>query len=176
MVEGPSAGIHSLSGKKIDKRSKEAITARFLTKVEKTSTCWMWRGCVDKLGYGRCSPELYGSSRAHRSSYMLFVGTIPDGLCVMHACDVRNCVNPSHLAVGTQEENIADMVRKGRCQRVGGKRGEESHYAKLTEKEVKEIRHQHETGATQRSLAMEYSVSPMTVSRLIRRESWAHVE
>ncbi len=161
---------------KVDKNSKEAIAARFLTKVEKSDKCWMWRGYVDQLGYGRCGPNLYGSSKAHRSSYLLFKGQIPDGLCVMHTCDVRNCVNPSHLVVGTQEENIADRVRKGRCQKNGGKRGEENHYAKLTEKEVKEIRHKHETGATQRSLAIEYSVSPMAVSRLIRRESWAHVE
>lgn len=93
----------------------------------------------------------------------------------MHLCDVRNCVNPKHLVVGTQAENVADMVRKGRCRRVG-KRGSASHFAKLTESEVKEIRQKRADGSTQISLAAEYSVSPMTISRLIRRESWSHVE
>ena len=158
-----------------DRSSKSAITSRFLTRVEITSTCWLWTGSLNRLGYGQCSGPLYGSTKAHRASYLLFNGDIPDGLCVMHLCDVRNCVNPKHLVVGTQAENVADMIQKGRCRRVG-KRGSASHFAKLTESEVREIRQKCAGGNTQISLAVEYSVSPMTISRLIRRESWSHVE
>lgn len=114
-------------------------------------------------------------SKAHRSSYLLFKGQIPGRLCVMHTCDVLNCVNPSHLVVGTQEENIADRVRKGRCQKTEVSVARKTITRNSIEKEVKEIRH---TKLARPSvlLAIEYSVSPMAVSRLIRRESWAHVE
>lgn len=73
------------------------------------SECWYWRGSLEEFGYGRLQ-----SKRAHRLSWTLFNGEIPKGLYVLHKCDIRNCVNPDHLFLGTQIDNMRDMVKKGR--------------------------------------------------------------
>lgn len=94
------------------------LSERFWEKVEKTEGCWLWTAST-RNGYGqialggRGNPVLY----AHRVSYEMHHGPIPDGLVVMHTCDVRSCVRPDHLTVGTQAENLADMVAKGRSYR-----------------------------------------------------------
>ena len=79
------------------------------------SGCWIWMGCVDKLGYGRMS-SCFGKPpfKAYRVSYELFVGKIPDGLLVRHKCDTPSCVNPNHLEVGTQKDNVNDASLRGR--------------------------------------------------------------
>jgi hypothetical protein len=71
--------------------------------------CWEWQGYVDKLGYGRL-----GKKRAHRMSYEKHKGPIPAGLMVCHSCDNRKCINPEHLWIGTQTDNMRDMAAKGR--------------------------------------------------------------
>lgn len=80
--------------------------------VTTESGCWEWTGWRAH-GYGYFFHE-GKDQRAHRVSYELFVGSIPDGLVVMHSCDNRPCVNPDHLSVGTQADNVRDMVAKGR--------------------------------------------------------------
>lgn len=80
--------------------------------------CWLWQNSLDKDGYGWCrsrkNRKLFNISKAHQLSYAVFVGANPDKLYVLHKCDVRNCVNPAHLFLGTQKENIEDMLSKGR--------------------------------------------------------------
>lgn len=84
---------------------------RILDKVEMVteSGCWIWTACLSDTGYG----SINGKS-AHRESYRVFNGEIPYGMQVMHICDVRQCVNPNHLKLGTAKENMQDAVKKNR--------------------------------------------------------------
>jgi hypothetical protein len=94
---------------------------RFWAKVEKTDSCWLWRAASDTKGYGRFY-DGHSIAAAHRVSYELLVGPIPDGLCIDHLCRVPACVNPSHLEPVTNRENVlrgtgfaARLARKTHC-------------------------------------------------------------
>ena len=91
-----------------------STSERFLAKFipEPNSGCWLWHGAYVTMGYGWFQNEM-----AHRASYMMHVGPIPKSLYVLHKCDVKECVNPEHLFVGTQKENLVDASRKGRLKR-----------------------------------------------------------
>lgn len=78
---------------------------RFLSKVEKTNSCWLWKRCILKSGYGQCW-DGKKRVRAHRLSYRLFVGEIPDEVVIDHVCRIRKCVNPDHLRLLSNKENI----------------------------------------------------------------------
>lgn len=143
---------------------------RFMSKlVFGASDCWIWRGHVDSIGYGRFPYK--GENKAHRVAYSIFTGQIPDGMLVLHKCDNRQCVNPEHLFLGTQSDNMKDMVSKGRNAQPK-LFGERNPMARLTQKQVDAIRSEVAAGSTQRSMCDKYAVSPMTVSRIVRRESW----
>jgi hypothetical protein len=101
---------------------------RFESKIEKTDSCWLWAGTVLANGYGQFWIN-DGQALAHRTAYEVYIGEIPDGLLVCHSCDVRNCVNPAHLWVGTQSDNRNDMYSKGR-----GNINVSAAHAKLKEK------------------------------------------
>lgn len=150
---------------------------RFWSKVEMGGTdCWLWTGCVDALGYGRVNPQSsMGENRAHRFAYRLFVSEIPIGMNILHCCDVRRCVNPKHLFIGTQADNVADMISKGR-HRTGDVSGEHNGMAKLTEGEVSRMRDLRANGWTHSELAREFGVTAMTVNRAVRNQSWKSVQ
>lgn len=76
--------------------------------------CWLWTASLDKKGYGKATVNGGGWKLAHRVAWELYRGEIPDGLCACHACDTPACVNPEHLFIGTQQDNVDDMARKGR--------------------------------------------------------------
>lgn len=80
--------------------------ARFWSRVEKTETCWLWRGTIMPNGYGTFTSERGGSALAHRIAYELAKGPVPDGLPLDHLCRVRHCVNPAHLEPVTNQENL----------------------------------------------------------------------
>lgn len=94
------------------------IDRRFWPKVLKAGPdeCWLWTGAVAGFGHGRIGRGGHrgGAMCAHRLSWEIHNGPVPDGLCVLHRCDVPTCVNPSHLFLGTRPENMADMTAKGR--------------------------------------------------------------
>ena len=127
---------------------------RFLAKVIKSSECWGWDGPKNAAGYGVVSSPS-GNILAHRLSY------------VCHKCDNRACTNPAHLFLGTQQDNITDMISKGRSP-LGSKNG----LSKLTEVTVEAIRNDRRPNAV---LGTMYGVSAATISRVRRGILWAHV-
>lgn len=117
-------------------------------------------------GYGQAAFN-YKTVRAHRLAYEAFVGPIPKGMCVCHRCDVRECVNPDHLFLGTSQENMADRDQKGRTAR-----GEKQGFARLTSAQALAVYSDPRKGVT---IATEYGVTPGTVSSIKHGRNWAHV-
>lgn len=140
------------------------------------SGCWIWTGSGSGKAAGNHGNFWYEGrmQRAHRVAWRLFRGEIPEGLNVCHRCDVPRCVNPEHLFLGTQQDNIADMVVKGRQQRVP-RPGESNTQAKITEDDVRAIRAKAEAGETHTNIGREFGLSFAQIRRIVRRERWANV-
>lgn len=167
-------------GKPYVGRTPEQRLAAFESKIVRTNGCWMWQGKPGGTGYGSFS--IRGKAMgAHRASYTLLVGPIPDGLWVLHRCDVPLCVNPAHLFLGTAADNNADMDAKGRARRdttaarLAGApplRGERNGEAKLTAAQVLAIR---DDPRLHRVIAAEYGVSKPLISHIKTRRLWRHL-
>ncbi len=142
---------------------------------EKTSSgCILWTGANNRHGYGKIWNEKSILTAAHRVSYELFVGSIPDGLWVLHSCDNPPCINPVHLFLGTHADNMKDMVKKGRSAK-GTVKGEQCGRAKLTESQVREIRVRHANGDGKKAIAADYGIGRLNVSMIVRGKTWKHV-
>jgi hypothetical protein len=145
---------------------------RFWSKVEKTDGCWNWIAFKNYKGYGAISIPMDGRSlprAAHKVSWVKAHGDVPDGLCVLHKCDNRACVNPAHLFLGTPKDNSADMVAKGRQNR-----GEKRPLAKLGEEQIRAIRAAGRDVMT-KTLAAQYGISSTTVGKVRNGRRWTHV-
>lgn len=143
--------------------------ARFEANFQKGEGCWLWTASC-RNGYGRIR---IGNMKltASRVSYELYIGPIGDGKMVCHKCDNPTCVNPSHLFLGTRQQNIDDMVAKGRSV-LGRQRGEENPKAKLTTEQVLAIR---ADKRSQSLIAAEYGVQQAAVSKIKLGKVWRHV-
>lgn len=137
---------------------------QFWLRVSKTDTCWLWTGRVNGSGYGSVSNAVF----AHRFSWELANGPIPKGLCVCHRCDRPSCVNPAHLFLATQGDNIRDCIRKGRHHSFFGKQ-------KLNAEQVYAIRAAAASGERHSTIANRFGVSPANVSMIVTRKSWEHL-
>lgn len=154
--------------------SLSALLDRYAIPVPE-SGCWLWTGAVNEKGYGMVSVRHAASKRAHRAAYILANGEIPEGMLVCHRCDVRCCVNPNHLFLGTPAQNSADMVAKRR-QALGRRRnnpfGERTGTSKLTSEQVLKIRN--DTRPTLEIVA-EYGISRSHVRGIIKKRFWRHL-
>jgi hypothetical protein len=157
-------GFSMNSGKR--KTLKERLLEKAIVDAE--TKCWNWSaGRKNKYG-SICVGRLMKS--AHRVSYEIHCGPIPEGMYVCHLCDNMLCINPEHLFLGTPADNVIDMIRKGR---KVIQRGADHGRAKLTEADIIAIRS--ETMATQQNLADKYGVTPQNISDIKTRKRWSHL-
>ena len=145
----------------------KTLEQRFWEKVDKTGDCWNWTGSVNNHGYGKifCDRKLLLS---HRVSWEFANGKIPKGkhyktTCILHRCDNPKCVNPDHLFLGTQKDNVADMLNKNRAK------------TKLNPSKVTAIRKKYAIGTiTMSKLATMYGISQTTIWLIVNRKTWNH--
>lgn len=133
--------------------------------------CWIWLGSKTQSGkkqYGNFS--LKGSSmRAHRASWIIYNGNIPDGMQILHSCDIGICVNPEHLRLGTHQENMQEMVARGRHNNASkGLLGEAHWNTRLSDKQIMEMKRLRAEGAKLREIAEQFDCSEAYASRVIR--------
>jgi hypothetical protein len=162
----------------IGTRARGTTEERFWRFVEKSDGCWIWTGkSVNQKGYGQLGGiggRGGGAILAHRLSYQIHKGEIPEGMVVMHSCDNPSCVNPDHLSVGTQSQNILEAIAKGRkvLPKLPRFSGADHPNAKFTEQDIRDIRAKpmDDTG-----LAKKYGVAASTIRRIRIGQSWSHV-
>lgn len=180
-------------------RPAVAFLARYWASVKKTETCWLWTGSLNANGYGvLAGPTVDGKpgrqQRAHRVAIQLAGVRVPRGAMVLHRCDVRHCVRPDHLFVGTHADNMRDMTQKGRQSRgdshwtrtdrarartVAARnakltvRGEKHPRAKLTEDNVRSIRVRVAAGGSLSAVGREFGVTAQAVFGIVNGKAWS---
>lgn len=142
---------------------KERFDAKW--SPEPNSGCWLWTASVDGHGYGKIFKD-GRLQKAHRVAYELYKSKIPDGLLALHHCDNRLCINPDHIFIGTQRDNMIDKCAKGRGN------GEKHPMAKLSDAHALEIKQSKEP---LKVLAERFSVSIATISRIRNGKKWKHI-
>ncbi|MFA6992669.1 MAG: HNH endonuclease [Candidatus Gracilibacteria bacterium] len=141
----------------------------FVKKGKNEDDCWAWIGTKIPSGYSQiwCCGKMVN---AHRFSYELHFGKIPKGKIIMHKCDNPQCCNPKHLEVGTYKDNTQDMLKKGRTNQP---KGEKHCCAKLTQKQVVQIRKLHKTGRfSQIEIGRKFNVGQNAICSIVNNKTW----
>lgn len=157
----------------------QRLESEFWKRVNKTETCWLWTGakCPSRrsqpIGYGKLQVNKNPVRHiyAHRLSWMIHFGSISKGKKVLHRCDNPPCVNPAHLFLGTQVDNMKDCKQKGR-NASGARHGR----TRITDKEVLDIRRRVADGESTRSVARLYGMGKSTIWQISARINWRHIE
>jgi HNH endonuclease len=163
--------------------------ARFWEKVDKSGrtpehcqylgACWAWTGRTNTHGYGRVSYRNpigdVSDLLAHRVSWFITNGATPEGIKVLHKCDNPPCVNPAHLFLGTQLDNVKDMQTKGRRRGLRHGLGAANNSAKLAEEDVRLIRERSAAGETFAAIAFDYGMTRPGITLIVKRKTWKHV-
>jgi hypothetical protein len=139
---------------------------RLLDRTDRSGDCWIWLGATTRDGYGVMGIGRNKQHRAHRVSFEVFKGAIPEGMVVCHTCDTPRCVNPDHLFVGTVSDNTQDMLRKGRhpIRRDG-----EHHATKISHADRELVRAARARGETLTTIASRFGVSFQIISAICNR-------
>jgi HNH endonuclease len=150
-----------------------SLKRRFWAKVQKMPGCWLWKARTRK-GYGSINQGRRNTPiAAHKVSWILHNGEVPDGLCVLHHCDNRPCTNPAHLFLGTKKDNTADMIKKGRSRLGQPQIGEHNGRARLTWKKVEEMRQWRAADRpTIKTIAVHYGMSMSAVHSVLKGDHW----
>lgn len=163
-------------------RRAERDVARFWAKIDKNGPivrpeigpCWLWTAALFDRGYGAF--RLDGQQRrAHVVSYKWHVGPVPEGLSVLHCCDVRRCIRPDHLFVGTQKDNIQDAISKGRMANGTRNGMYVQDLTTLTDIQVQRIHQLAAQGGRHSDIADQFGISQPMVSRIARGDAWRHL-
>lgn len=166
--------------KKNNRHSKACKLCRYPKKDAKMSLyekvviqegCWGWKASINHRGYGTMRFK-NKKMNAHRVSWIIHTDIDPKDKNVCHSCDNRLCCNPKHLFLGTQQDNINDMMRKGRKKPL---KGEKCPWAKLTEKDIHMMLALFEKGHTNKSVGALFNIHGATAGEIKRGEIWGHI-
>jgi hypothetical protein len=171
----PTHGYKASCKKCLSERGHPEVRFWKFVKNSSHNECWEWTGTQNHSGYGLYTvgdgKRRRKTHSAHRYSWVLKFGPVPDGLFVCHRCDNRSCVNPDHLFLGTAKDNMVDASDKMRMSH-----GEHHHETTLTEEMVTALRAEYATtGKSTRDLAQEFGISPSSAWRIINRKTWKHI-
>lgn len=172
VLDGRKTRIYPSAG--CDKNSKEHLAMRLANgcAMNDVTGCWEWQRHRNNHGYGKLTINGRGCY-AHRLSYQLVKGDLPQGMEVLHSCDNPACINPEHLSAGTHSQNMKDCTFKGRAKMpTVSVRGERNGAAKLREVDIRSIRRLLDKGWRQSDIAVRFGISQSQVSQIKRGKSW----
>lgn len=152
-----------------DAAKRASIERRFWKGLVKGPSCWVWGGAKSALGYGRMTAGRKTQLKTHRVSWMLHHGSLANEAAVLHRCDNPCCCNPDHLFLGTQMDNVIDMIQKNRNSAPPKTYGEKHHNTKFSEAAARAILCDTRAAET---IAAEYGISAKTVYRLRHGLTW----
>ena len=166
----PLLGISGFPEHEKDLMMKHDVAKHFWQKVVVEPGCWGWKAGLTSDGYGQF--HALGQYRAHRVSWILHYGLIPSTRCVLHRCGNRRCANPRHLYLGDHKDNARDRAADGH---TAHNWGEACGQAKLKNGQIREIRRRALNGETQADIARRFSVDQSSISYIVRRKTWPHI-